>query len=536
MNQNLKQLGKQLVDIWKQLGLNQRLSVVLAGCAVLIGLGALMFFGSRVSYETLFTALDPADAAKVVQELEKDKIPYRLSMGGSAIEVASDKMDSYRMKLAPKITSGDLPDWNELVNSNPAMQTDLIQRANLRRVKDAGLARAIMTMDEIESAQVHVVEPAGRLIIAPDEHPSASVMVKAKGGRGISGETVEAIQALVANAVSGLRRANVAVTDNHGQLLTEEYDENSAVGRAGNRFRIQQQVEAYYAKQVRTMLNPVLGPGAAVITVAVELDMDTISSTERTLDAASKVPKSLTEKEETTSSTTGGGGSAPGVAVNSAAVTNVVTTTTAPQNLSNTTTKTTETVNDFGEITRLIQQQAGSLKRMSASVIVNTRYEGAGTDRKAVPRTPEELEKLKGIVRTALGIQGTDDGARKDQITLEEIAFNEAPLLEVNQKLEKEQKYNFWLTLAQRMAYPALAVFIVFVFFRAFRNTAVENFPIGVPVGELDANGQLAGDWNGTGKSRVVTVEVLNQLVKENPRNVTHALRAWMNGVPTKNN
>jgi flagellar M-ring protein FliF len=243
----------------------------------------------------------------------------------------------------------------------------------------------------------------------------------------------------------------------------------------------------------------------------------------------------LTEREEITSSTTGGAGAAPGVAVNSASATNVVTTT-APQNLSNTTTKTTETVNDFGEITRLIQQQAGSLKRMSASVIVNTRYEGAGAERKAVPRTPEELDKLKGIVRTALGIQDADDATRKDQITLEEIAFNEGPLLEVNQKLEKEQKYNFWLTLAQRMAYPALALFIVFVFFRAFRNTAVENLPIGVPVGELGADGQLTGAWQGNGKPRVVTVEVLNQLVKENPRNVTHALRAWMNGAPTKNN
>jgi hypothetical protein len=29
---------------------------------------------------------------------------------------------------------------------------------------------------------------------------------------------------------------------------------------------------------------------------------------------------------------------------------------------------------------------------------------------------------------------------------------------------------------------------------------------------------------------------VLNQLVKENPRNVTQALRAWMSGSPTKNN
>ncbi len=535
MNQNLKQLGKQLLDIWQQLGLNQRLSVVLAAGAVVIGLGALTFFSTRVSYEPMFTGLAAADAAKIVAELEKDKVPYRLGNGGSSVEVPADKVDRYRMKLAPDINSGDVAGWDELINQNSAMSSDLIQRANLRRVKDGVLARAIMTMDEIEKAIVQVVEPRNGFILHPDEHPSASVMIVTRGGRTLERGTVEAIQALVANSVERLKRSNVAVTDNQGNLLSADDDDQSAFGRAGGRFRVQQQVEAHYAKQVRNMLEPVLGPGAARIAVKVELDMDTITSTERTLDSAGKVPRSLTETEEVTSSTTGGAGSAPGVAINAAAATNVVASA-APQNLSNTTTKKTETINDFGEITRQIVQQAGSIKRMTASVMINTRYEGAGAGRKAVPRSPAELDKLKGIVRTALGIQSEPDGTRRDEITLEEIAFNELPLLEVNQKLEREHQVHFWMSLARRLAYPALAVGILFVFLRAFRNTTVENIPIGVPVGELDANGQLTGNWTSNGKPRVVTVEVLNQLVKENPRNVSHALRAWLSGSPTKNN
>jgi flagellar M-ring protein FliF len=524
MNQNLKQLGKQLIDIWQQLGLNQRLSVVLAGAAVLVGLGALTFFSTRVSYATLYDALDPADAAKIVQELERDKVAYRTTAGGTSIQVPASHVDRYRMKLAATITSGQIPGWELVTGQSSNMQSDLVQRENVRLAKNGLLARTIMTIDEVESATVHVVEPVNRLIRSPDEHPSASVVVRGKGGRTLSRETVRSIQALVANSVAGLRQSNVSVSDNHGQLLTEEYDENSAIGRAGSRFAMQQQVETHYARQVRSVLDPVLGPGAARVAVHVELDMDTISSTERTLDSANKIPRSLTEKEEVTSTTSGGAGHAAGLASNTTGNTNV--TTTAAQNLSNSTVKTTETINDFGEIMRRIEQQAGSIKRMTASVVVNTRYEGTGADRKAVPRTPEELDKLRGIVRTA----------RKDEITLEEIAFNELPLLAVNQQLQKEHQLNFWLSLAQRLAYPALALFILFVFFRAFRNTQLESIPLGVPIGELDANGQLTGDWNGNGKSRVVTVEVLNQLVKENPRNVTQALRAWMSGSPTKNN
>lgn len=535
MNQNLKQLGKQLIEIWKQLGLNQRISVVLAGAAVMVGLGALTFFSTRVSYAPLFNSLDPGDSAKVVQELDKQKVPYQLAAGGATVLVPEDKVDRLRLSLATSIGTGDIPGWESVVGQTSTMQSDLIQRANLRHVKDGLLARTIMKIDEVESAQVHVVESSGKLIVGPDEHASASVVVKARGGQSISQETVRSIQALVANSVAGLRRSNVSVSDNHGRLLTEDYDENSPIGRAGNRFAVQQQVEAYYAKQVRSLLDPVLGPGASRVAISVDLDMNSINSTERKVDPATKTPKTITEKNETTSSTSGGAGAAPGIASNSASTNN--TGAAASPNLSNTTSKTTETQNDFDVTVKEIVQQAGSIRRISASVVVDTRYQGTGTNRVAVPRTPQELDKLKEVVRTALGIQNNAQGGTSaDEITLEEIPFNEEPMIEVNQQLEKQQKLNFWLSLAQKFAYPALAVFILFVFLRAFRNTTVEQIPIGVPVGELEADGSLgASDWNGNGKPRVVTVDVLNQLVKENPRNVTQAIRSWLGGGANKN-
>ena len=534
MNQQLKQLGQQLLHIWQQLGLNQRISVVLAGSAVVLGLGALTFFSSRVAYQPLFTGLTSADAAKVVSALEADKIPYRTGGGGTQIMVPAERVDSLTMKLAPLVSGGTLFDDGDLIVKGNPMMTDAQQKAWLNNVRDRRLSRAIMTMEDIESAMVQVAEVPNSLIRRQDEKTTASVTLKVRGNRALARQSVQAIQALVANSVAGLRAGNVAISDTQGRLLSEEFDEGSPFGRASSQFAIRQQVEAYYAGQVRSMLDRVLGPGESTAVLSVELDMDTISRTERTIDAASKVPKSLTSKEETTTSTTGGGGAAAGIAANSAGQTNA-TATAAPQNLSNSTVKTTETVNEFGEIKRLVEQQAGSIKRLSVAVVINARFEGLGTARKLVPRTTQELDQLKQIVRSALGIQNDEGGTRKDEITLAEMPFNAAPLVEMNLQLEKQQRWQFWLALAGRLAYPALAVVILFLFVRAFRRTAVESILMGVPVGEVEENGV----WNGTGasgKSRVVTVEVLNQLVKENPRNVTHALRAWMSGAPTKNN
>lgn len=528
MNQNLKQLGQQLVEIWKQLGLNQRVSVVLAAVAVLAGLGTLAFFSSRVSYVPLFHGLDSADAGKVVTALEADKVPYRSSAGGTTILVPGDQVDALRAKLAGSITSGRVV-GDEILENPSVMMSDALQQAMLQRARNGEIARMIMTIEDIESATVRVVTLANTLIRDPDERPTASVIVRTRGNRSLSRETVQSVQSLVANAVPGLKPSQVSVSDAQGRLLTEDYDEDSPVGRAGSQFAIRAQVEAYFAKQVRKVLDPVLGPGESTVSVAVELDMDTISSTERTIDSATKVPKSETTREEITESLTGSG-AVPGIAANTAPQTNV--TTAASSNSNNSKTVTKETVNDFGEIMRRIEQQAGSIKRMSAAVIVNSRYDGTGADRKTLPRTQEELDKLRQIVSSALGIQTDATGTRKDEITLVEMPFNETPLLEANLLLQKEEKVHFWLTVARKFGYPAFALLVLFLFVRAVKRTPVEQMPVGVQVGELDEHGNLI-DKN---KPRVVTVEVLNQLVKDNPRNVSHAIRSWMAGSAPKNN
>ena len=60
-----------------------------------------------------------------------------------------------------------------------------------------------------------------------------------------------------------------------------------------------------------------------------------------------------------------------------------------------------------------------------SAVFIAQKFEGKGADRKAVPRTPEEMQKLRRIVQSALGIQENGDADRKDDITLEEMPFND---------------------------------------------------------------------------------------------------------------
>jgi flagellar M-ring protein FliF len=69
MGDNLRLLGQQLAEIWKQLGVNQRVSVVLGAGVVIGGLIGLMLWSNRPDYALLYGKLDDGEAAKVMAKL-----------------------------------------------------------------------------------------------------------------------------------------------------------------------------------------------------------------------------------------------------------------------------------------------------------------------------------------------------------------------------------------------------------------------------------------------------------------------------------
>src|SRR6476469_5598326 len=102
MNPRPGTLLTQLQTIWKQLGLNQRVSMILAALAVAAGFGMLIFWSSRGEYALLYGRLDDAEAAKVLAALDEAKIGYKVSRGGGSISVPVDKVHVVRMQLAAK--------------------------------------------------------------------------------------------------------------------------------------------------------------------------------------------------------------------------------------------------------------------------------------------------------------------------------------------------------------------------------------------------------------------------------------------------
>jgi len=530
MNKNISQIARQLAGIWQQLGVNQRISVVMATIIVIGGVAGVAFWSSHVDYALLYGKLDEGEASKVIAALDEAKVPYQISRGGGAIMVPSDKVYQVRMQLAGKgIPRGEGVGF-EIFDKASFGLSDFIQRANYARAIEGELARTISQLDQVESARVMIVMPENRLLTDSLRKPTASVFVRVKGTAPLQSSAVASIRFLVANSVEGLQANNVSVVDNQGNVLSENEEPDSVAGMSNDRLSARRNYEQYLSKKAEGMLEKVLGPGQAVVRVAVDLNWDTVTHTEEKFDPDGQVARSSTINDEDTQSDTASGGGAPGLAANSPASESNATAAaanSAPVNSSHTKKKVTTSTYEINKTTSNTIEGAGGLKRLSSAVFIAQRFEGKGTDRKAVPRTPQELDKIRHIVESALGIQ-ENDPSRKDEVTLEEMPFNEQTDTDVAQQIEQQEKKQFWIDLLPKLIYPGLALGILILFMRMLKNTKVDDIPIGVPVGSGMGNGngrfaRAAG--NGSG---VVTVDVLNQLIRENPANMTQAVRAWM--------
>ncbi|MHC1769686.1 MAG: flagellar basal-body MS-ring/collar protein FliF [Verrucomicrobiia bacterium] len=535
MKPNAAQILQQFQTIWKQLGINQRVSLVLAGLVVIGGMASLMVWSSRADYALLYGRLDDAEAAKVIAALDETKIAYRVNRGGGAVSVPADKVHLVRMQLAAKgIPRGEGVGFEIFDKPNFGL-SDFVQRANYLRAVQGELARTIGQVDSIESARVMIVIPENRLLVDEQRKPTASVFVRVRGNSTLGAQTAQAIRFLVANAVEGLTASNVSIVDNLGNVLSDSMDSNSPAGLSSNQLTAQKNFEQYLARKAEGMLDRVLGPGQSVVRVAAEINFDSLTTTEEKYDPESQVIRSATITDENVESTNpGGGGGTPGVVTDSGTETNL--TTLAGNNSSNRTRR--KVTNNQYEINRIVSnmiQNAGGIKRLSAAVFVAAQVTVQGTNRVVTPRTPEELQKLRRIVQSALGIQESDP-LRQDGITVEEMPFNEQPVAEVSRQLDTDRRQLFWWGLAKNVSYPLVSLGVLALFWRTFRRTPVNEIPIGIPLTDFTpaggGNGHRLGTPVAAGKGKsipgAITPETLNQLIREKPADVSQALRLWM--------
>ncbi len=236
-----------------------------------------LFLARHATYSVLYTGLETDQASAVVDELNGMQVPYRIADAGRTILVPEGEVYSLRLDLAGKGNPGGGKGGYEIFDKSRFGMTSFMQQVNYRRALEGELTRTIREMDEVMAARVHLVMPERTLFADDSRKPTASVMLRLKPGVELARKQIEGITYLVSGSVEGLVIESVNIVDYYGNLLSNQHGDEFD-GEGGARFEMQTAVARFLEEKAQSLLDPVVGPGNAVVRVSADLDLERIES------------------------------------------------------------------------------------------------------------------------------------------------------------------------------------------------------------------------------------------------------------------
>ena len=267
-------------SFWAGLGRAGRWGLGLGVAVILAATVALGIWAWHTDYEVLFSKLSAQDAAAMTRELDQMKVPYRLGDDGTTILVDRATVHQTRLKLMGK----DLPLHGavgfELFNNSDFGMTEFAQKVNYQRALQGELTRTILSLAEVETARVHLAFPDEGLFKREQSRAKASITLTLHEGRQLRREQVRGIQRLVAAAVPGIETRDVTIVSDQGIALTQDGEEGAGgAASASTRMEVKREIEQYLAHKANALLDKAFGPGQALASVDVTLDMNQVRVT-----------------------------------------------------------------------------------------------------------------------------------------------------------------------------------------------------------------------------------------------------------------
>ncbi len=424
---DFKVLFSQLIVLYAKLTKEQKIIIATAIVGIIGFLIFLVVYTSKDKsldrYEVLFESLSSADASKVIEQLEKENIPYKLE-DNNIIKVPKEFVYKQRIAIAslgiPKDSNGV---GFELFDKQEFGATSFDQDIKYLRALEGELSRTIEALSPIESASVSLALPKESLFIEKAIAPTASVMVNIVDGRRLSSRQIRGIKNLISASVPKLTPSNVMLVDGEGETLGDENE----MAQMGELSVVQQKYkskeERKKQKKIIEVVSPFVGGDKKVVAqVTIEFDFSIQNSTSETYDPENVVRSEQVSEEKREGTTPPTVGGVPGTISNIGPVEGL-----KSKKISQKYEKNTGTTNyEVGKTVLTTKSQFARVKRITAAVLVDGHYKeklddkGEPTgDLEYIPLSTTDLEALSSLVSRSIGI----DGARGDVISVKNLQF-----------------------------------------------------------------------------------------------------------------
>lgn len=501
-------------------------AIVLIGTGALLIAGFLVFrWASTPSYAPLFGNLTAADAAAVIDELDADGVPYKLSNGGATVMVPQDKVYATRIRLSGQGLPSASDSGYSLLDEQSLSTSQFQEQTNFKRAMEAELANTIEAINGVRSAVVHLALPPKQVFADEQDPATASVLVSATPGAELDQEQVQAVVHLVASSIDGLAPEKVTVADSTGKVLSAT---DGTGGLDGSRSRQVTDYQDELNGRIQGMLDKVVGAGNSTVAVTANLDLDkAVRETKSYTYDKDNVPLSETRNTETYSGT-GAGSGLTGVVGPDGQMDSSGTAGGAPSSYK----KSTVTAdNAVGQVVERRETAPGSVRKLHVGVVVDA----------AVARNLD-LDDLMGLISNAIGI----DAKRGDTVQVSTLPFDrtaeeaaKAELAAADKEAAKAEQMSLYRNIAFGLA---LLLVLVLAWLRARRRAKAREEATTYVVEQLRqdalerANTQPALEPSAAmlalEKAEASEADAMRQeleaLVERQPEDVAALLRGWL--------
>ncbi len=480
---------EQFQKIFRSLSIAQRIGIVVAVLLCVFGLTSFVHWRHESDFRSLFAAMPPEDAAAIVQKLKESGVEHRLADNGTTVLVPTDKVDELRLEMA----AAGLPRSGrigfELFDKTNLGITDFTEHVNYRRALEGELERSIRSLSEVEQARIHISFPKDSVFLDSREPAKASVLLSLRPGARLSESNVAAITNLVASAVEGLSPEFVSVVDMRGDLLSrpKKSSPDSPDG-SDAALEYKHQLEKDLFAKVQSTLSPLLGDDHFRIGISADCDFSTTEQTDETYDPTRSVMSNSQKSEDLSSKPDSAG--VPGTP------SNLPRPTSRPTSSGSSISRRTEsTAYETSRSVRQVKLPRGTLKRLSASILIDqeVKWQGTGSHAKrvVVPVDPEKIKAIHDIVAGIIGLTPT----RGDQLIVESLPFHQdfdtepvgesaptkpvAPADQLHQLMGNKK-----ILIGVGSAFALLVGLVVFTLMRKKKGAKVAQSPARLAAGE----------------------------------------------------
>lgn len=425
---DLKALFEQIRSLYKKLNKKQKI-VILATIVAVVGfIAALVVWNSSnragvlyPGYAVLFEGVSPEDGALIVQQLQQDRIPYRIPQDNTIL-IPQEFVYEQRMKLASNGIPKSSKIGFEIFDTKDFGATDFDQRIKYLRAIEGELSRTIESLAPIQKATVHLAQPEKTVFVSEQTPPTASVVLTFKPAQALTPKQILGIKNIVSSAIPNLTIENVEVVNEKGEPLSELDELGGARELAAAQLRYKTNFEQTLEEKIVNILAPITGGAEGVVAkVTAEFDFAQKESTQEYYDPNNVVRsiQDLEEKREGFRPKEIGG--VPGVVSNIGPVQGL-----EDNDLKEKYEKTQNTTNfEISKTISNIKGEFATIRRLSAAVVVDGKY-SRQLDEEGVEKleytalNDEEMEKISALVRQAIGY----NQQRGDEVSVSNFQLN----------------------------------------------------------------------------------------------------------------